>query len=56
MKGAVALETLAEEEEDEDESGEVKVQDTMRKPAQKKIQVLDRSKFGKLIVNYGTSY
>ncbi|XP_048755918.2 uncharacterized protein LOC125666724 isoform X5 [Ostrea edulis] len=51
LKGTVALETLAEEEEDE--SGEVNVQDSVRKQAQAKIEVLDRSKFGKLIVNYG---
>ncbi|XP_062574423.1 uncharacterized protein LOC134236258 [Saccostrea cucullata] len=50
-KGTHALETLAEEEEDENE--ETKKVKVLRKPAPKKLAVLDRSKFGKLIVSYG---
>lgn len=52
VKSAHALEPLAEEEEDED-NDEVKEKGTMRKPAPKKLAVLDRSKFGKFIVSYG---
>lgn len=52
VKSAHALEPLAEEEEDED-GEEGKEKGTMRKPAPKKLAVLDRSKFGKFIVSYG---
>lgn len=52
VKSAHALEPLAEEEEDED-GDEGKEKGSMRKPAPKKLAVLDRSKFGKFIVSYG---
>ena len=59
--GRHGLETLAEdEEEEEDEDGEDKQKEqkeaapTMKK-SQKKLTMLDRSKFGKYIVSYGMS-